>query len=69
MGSDEGEKGKLFLKEKLIVELSKLAELFVMVSTNDMITLKYFHNWELIMLRSKYYIPKECRIGDKCLLH
>ena len=39
--SYEGEKGNLFLREKWILELAKLVELFVMMSISDMPTIKY----------------------------
>ena len=37
-----------------------------MVSISDMPTIKYWKNLVSIMDKSKYNIPKQCRIGDTC---
>ena len=44
VGSYESEKVNLFLKEKLIVDLEKLVELFLVVSISDIPTIKYWKN-------------------------
>ena len=46
------------------MELVKSVELFVMVSMSDTPTVNYWHYLEIIVLRAKYEITKECRIGD-----
>ena len=37
-----------------------------MVSISDMPTIKYWQDLGSIMDKSKYKIPKQCRIGDTC---
>ena len=53
VGSYEGEKGNLFLKEKWILDLEKSVELFMMVSINDIPTIKYWKTLKKIWFVQK----------------
>ena len=53
VGSYEGEKGNLLLKEKWILDLAKLVWGFVMVSISDLLTVKYWKHLEKTIIRTK----------------
>ena len=64
MGSYEGEKGDLFLRETWIVDLAKPLYIFLMVSISNLPTIKYWYTLEKIMVGANEDILKELIIGD-----
>ena len=58
MGSYEGEKGDLFLKETWIVDLAKSLYIFLMVSISDLPTIKYWYTLEKFMVGANEDILK-----------
>ena len=58
VGSYDGKKGNLFLREKCIVDLAKSIGLFGMVSISEIPTIKYWQTFGKIMVRTKEEIPK-----------
>ena len=68
VGSYSGEKGHQFFHKPWFLALAKSVETFIMVSISDMPTIKYWQILGSIMDKVKENIPKECRIGDTCLM-
>ena len=57
VGRYSGEKAHQFLQEKWIFALSKLVEIFIMVSISDVPSIKYWHHLGKIMDTTKENIP------------
>ena len=64
-----GEKRHKYLQETWIPESAKSVETFVMVSINDMRTIKYWQNLKKIMDTERDKITKQCRSVMHVLCH
>ena len=66
LGRYSGEKGHEIMQQPWIIALAKSVETFIIVSINEMPTIKYWQNLVSAMDKAKWMIPNECRIGDTC---
>ena len=69
LGSYSGKKGHENLQQPWIIALAKSVETFIIVSINEMPTIKYWQNLGSTMDKAKEMIPNECRIDDTCSHH
>ena len=64
LGSYSGEKGHEIMQQSWIIAFAKSVETFIIVSINEMPTIKYWQNLGRTMNKAKQMIPNECRISD-----